>query len=106
VSYVARTIARDLGAAVLVLSSTARANYAELVNDPTKDPGDLVGLGKESGEIEYAADGVVVLARGDKPGARVLVVSKNRHGPLGRVALRWSGTAFAEGDEPVGAVEL
>ena len=107
VSYVARTIARDLGAAVLVLSSTARANYAELVNDPAKDPGDLVGLGKESGEIEYAADGVAVLARqGDKPGGRVLVVSKNRHGPLGRVDLRWSGTAFSEGDAPAEAVEL
>jgi replicative DNA helicase len=107
VSYVARTIARDLGAAVLVLSSTARANYAELVNDPTKDPGDLVGLGKESGEIEYAADGVIVLARrSDKPRGRVLVVSKNRHGPLGRVELDWSGTAFAEGDGPREDVEL
>ncbi len=39
---------------MLVLSSTARANYAELVNDPTREPGDMVGLGKESGEIEYA----------------------------------------------------
>lgn len=107
VSYVARTIARDLGAAVLVLSSTARANYAELVNDPTKDPGDLVGLGKESGEIEYAADGVIVLARrSDKPRGRVLVVSKNRHGPLGRVELDWSGTAFAEGDGPREEVSL
>jgi replicative DNA helicase len=107
VSYVARTIARDLGAAVVVLSSTARANYAELVNDPTKDPGDLVGLGKESGEIEYAADGVIVLARrNDKPRGRVLVVSKNRHGPLGRVELDWSGTAFAEGDGPRDEVAL
>ena len=38
------TIARDLGAVVLVLSSTARANYADLVNDPARDPVDLVGL--------------------------------------------------------------
>lgn len=101
VSYVARTIARDLGAAVLVLSSTARANYAELVNDPSKDPSDLVGLGKESGEIEYAADGVAVLARsGNAPNGRVLVVAKNRHGPLGRAELRWSGTDFREDDSP------
>ena len=42
------------GAVVLVLSSTARANYAALVNNPETDPGDLVGLGKESGEIEYS----------------------------------------------------
>lgn len=103
VSYVARTIARDLGAVVLVLSSTARANYADLVNDPAKDPSDLVGLGKESGEIEYAADGVLVLSR-DKAEAtrRTLVVAKNRHGPLGRVELEWSGTEFSEprGDMP------
>ena len=106
VSYVARTIARDLGAAVLVLSSTARTNYAELVNDPTKDPSALVGLGKESGEIEYAADGVLVLARhADQPKARVFVVAKNRHGPLGRVELEWSGTAFREGDSPREPVE-
>lgn len=100
VSYVARTIARDLGAVVLVLSSTARANYAELVNDPSKDPGDLVGLGKESGEIEYAADGVFVLARqqGEEARGRTLVVAKNRHGPLGRVDLAWSGTAFSSAE--------
>lgn len=95
VAYVARAIARDLGAVVLVLSSTARANYAGLVNDPSRDPADLVGLGKESGEIEYAADGVLVLARtAERPDARVLVVAKNRHGPVGRAELTWSGTTF------------
>jgi replicative DNA helicase len=99
VSYVARTLARDLGAVVLVISSTARANYADLVNDGTRDPSDLVGLGKESGEIEYAADGVLVLARNSTaPRSRVLVISKNRHGPLGRVDLEWTGTSFLEGD--------
>lgn len=107
VSYVARTLARDLQAAVLVLSSTARANYADLVSDPLRDPSDLVGLGKESGEIEYAADGVLVLARhADRPRIRVLVASKNRHGPLGRVELEWTGTAFRETDAPRGADAL
>lgn len=100
VSYVARSIARDLGAVVLVLSSTARANYGELVNSAESDPGDLVGLGKESGEIEYAADGVLVLARHadkvNRPRTRVMVVAKNRHGPLGRVEFEWSGTTFTE----------
>lgn len=99
ISYVARTLARDLDATVLVLSSTARANYAELVNDPSRDPGDMVGLGKESGEIEYAADSVMVLAKhAERPRGRVLVVAKNRHGPLGRAELDWTGTAFIEGD--------
>jgi replicative DNA helicase len=99
VSYAARAIARDLGAVVIVLSSTARANYAELVNDPQRDPAELVGLGKESGEIEYAADGVLVLARGaaaDDPKRRTLVVAKNRYGSTGRVDLHWSGTLFTD----------
>ena len=101
ISYVARTLARDLDATVLVLSSTARANYAELVNDPTREPGDMVGLGKESGEIEYAADSVIVLAKhAQRPRSRVLVVAKNRHGPLGRAELEWTGTSFVEGDLP------
>ena len=83
------------------LSSTARANYAELVNDPTREPGDMVGLGKESGEIEYAADSVIVLAKhAQRPRSRVLVVAKNRHGPLGRAELEWTGTSFVEGDLP------
>lgn len=99
ISYVARTLARDLDATVLVLSSTARANYAELVNDPAREPGDMVGLGKESGEIEYAADSVMVLAKhAERSRGRVLVVAKNRHGPLGRAELEWTGTAFTEGD--------
>ena len=61
----------------------------------------MVGLGKESGEIEYAADSVMVLAKhSERPRGRVLVVAKNRHGPLGRAELDWTGTAFVEGDLP------
>jgi hypothetical protein len=86
---------------VLVLSSTARANYADLVNDPARDPVDLVGLGKESGEIEYAADGVMVLSRGADGGrSRVLVLAKNRHGPVGRAELQWNGHTFSSTDGP------
>lgn len=101
VSYVARALARDLGAVVLVLSSTARANYATLVNNPETDPVDLVGLGKESGEIEYAADGVMVLARNAEPRrGRVLVLAKNRHGPVGRADLEWNGHTFSCAEGP------
>ena len=79
------------------------------MNSPDRDPADLVGLGKESGEIEYAADGVLVLARhAARPGGRVLVVAKNRHGPLGRTELDWTGTAFVEPclDAPTDNIEL
>ena len=101
VSYVARALARDLNAVVLVLSSTARANYAALVNNPETDAADLVGLGKESGEIEYAADGVMVLARNAAPSqGRVLVLAKNRHGPVGRAELRWNGHTFSSTGAP------
>jgi hypothetical protein len=64
-SYQGRAVARDLNAAVVLVSSTARDNYAILDNgDPeTVRPGTLVGLGKESGEIEYSADSVMVLVR-------------------------------------------
>lgn len=101
-AYTARALARDLGAVVLVLSSTARENYGRLEWSEDRDPSDLVGTGKESGEVEYAADGVLVLARqkdAAKSRERVLVVAKNRHGPLGSVDLRWNGTAFASQDQ-------
>ena len=96
VSYVARALARDLNAVVLVLSSTARANYEALVSNPARDATDFVGLGKESGEIEYAADGVLVLARhAKKPDVRVLVVAKHRHAALkGGADMRWTGAEF------------
>ncbi len=107
VSYVARALARDLNAAVLVLSSTARANYASLVNNPETDAADLVGLGKESGEIEYAADGVMVLARNAAPSrGRVLVLAKNRHGPVGRAELDWNGHTFTSASDGLQEIAL
>ena len=65
-AYQARAVARDLNAVVLLVSSTARNNYEKLIIDPDRDkpdPGELVGYGKESGEIEYSSDGVFVLAK-------------------------------------------
>ena len=96
VSYVARGLACELDAVVLVLSSTARANYESLVRSPSRDATDFVGLAKESGEIEYAADGVFVLTRqGKKRDGRLLVVAKHRHAALkGDAEMRWTGTGF------------
>ncbi|MBT3223061.1 MAG: AAA family ATPase [Proteobacteria bacterium] len=92
------------GAAILALSSTARSNYAHLrdVDALTlardggmkgknwQAPVDLVGLGKESGELEYDAPLVMCLAS-DKGNenepmgqrAALVVVPKNRHGHRG-----------------------
>ena len=67
-AYAGRAAARDLDAAVLMISSTSRDNYAILGGDGKQKLGQgsaarLVGLGKESGEVEYAADTVTVLCR-------------------------------------------
>lgn len=78
-AYAARMVAEEYGAAVLMVSGTARDNYAALtvrgkVNPSPGNVGltrnglkygaaDLVGMGKESGEIEYSADSVLVLAK-------------------------------------------
>jgi replicative DNA helicase len=96
VSYVARALARDLNTVVLVLSSTARANYKDLTWTDTRDAREFVGYGKESGEIEYSADGVLVLAHAEEPTSpiRTLVVAKHRTGPTGAASLHWTGTRF------------
>lgn len=76
-TYAARAIARELGIAVLLVSATAREHYAALgVGEGRKgeshtplgrgDPGRLMGTGKESGEVEFSADAVLVLGRGRK----------------------------------------
>lgn len=92
-SYAAREVARKHNAAVLLLCSTARNSYEALDGDekPYERPaGAMVGLGKESGEIEYAADTVLVMAREafekDKPRKSFVGVAKMRAGKLGSVA--------------------
>lgn len=75
-AYAGRAIARDMDAAVVFVSSTARENYREIDGRPAKgekegsgpklgegNPARFVGLGKESGEIEFAADSVLTLCR-------------------------------------------
>jgi replicative DNA helicase len=101
VAYLARALGRDLGVAVLALSSTARGNYADFdvpVDEVT--PGSLLGVGKESGEIEYSADTVMVLGRGPMPtygtGIRTAWISieKQRAGCPGVAPLRFNGHRF------------
>lgn len=84
-AYAAREVSRKMDVAVLMVSSAARNHYGLLAGEiekaglwafkipdgPRKDlwrrgiknPDMLVGLGKESGEIEYSADSVTVAVK-------------------------------------------
>ena len=96
-SYAANNAALSGECAVLLVSATAREKYPELNLDLNKlpDAGGKVGFGKESGEIEYAATSVLVMARDNAhPWDRLVGVAKNRHGGIGWAALPWDGSAF------------
>jgi KaiC/GvpD/RAD55 family RecA-like ATPase len=96
-SYRAREIARRHGVAVLAVSSTAResAKALRIENNKTLPyPGELVGTGKESGEIEYSADGVMVLVEHGGEGRDKLVyvaLAKVRAGQPGWLRLWFDG---------------
>lgn len=110
-----RNAAMKSNASLLILSSTARENYTKMGGDDTKTglpPGQgnarvLVGLGKESGEIEYSADTVFVMTQESwstpeppADGTRVhLALAKNRNGEAGWIPLRFNGNFFWEHDE-------
>lgn len=107
-AYTARAIAKEEGLAILLVSGTARVNYPQLKADDHTIAQDLVGLGKESGEVEYAADAVLVLAREESPThadafprPMRLVLAKNRAGPVANVKLLFDGTRF-DGGAPTG----
>lgn len=115
-AYAGRAVARDFGAAVLMLSSTAREGYkrSRISSDGGDDGGvvvsgedatnasELVGLGKESGDIEYAADSVMVLVSGDYDRTTLstpihLAVAKVRAGRPGWCPLEFDGATFRPG---------
>lgn len=106
-AYVGRAVAREHDAAVLMLSSVSRDNVKRLrvggdegnVKEDTS-PAELVGLGKESGEIEYAADTVLALAAepyaAGRPTAIRLAVAKMRAGAPQWCDLTFNGSTFSE----------
>jgi replicative DNA helicase len=118
VAYQARGLARDLQAAIVLVSSTARQNYNLFANDSGFPPAGLrldgtrrsilspdmlVGLGKETGEIEYAADSVTVMGRiprdrfpsgPDGFGPVLLATAKLRAGPPSWCVLGSNGQTF------------
>jgi replicative DNA helicase len=135
-SYACRAAARDHDAVVLALSSTSREGSklarvdgsradgpnddgegrrgqfrgADDESDPKRPPlFELVGLGKESGDVEYSADSVLTFCPetwpdGEKPpkgGKRIHVaVAKLRAGPASWCALAFDGTRFTEPPAP------
>lgn len=99
-SYEARAAARDFNAAVLLLSSTSRESFERLtkeeeITDETAHR--LVGTGKESGDIEYAADTLMVLCPRKQPTDSVkLAIAKVRAGQASCQELEFDGGGFSE----------
>ena len=112
-AYTGRAMAREHGASVVMVSSTARGNYKTLTGTEKESPAlgqgsptRLVGLGKESGEIEFAADYVLVLAVEEKdPEQRqwpvYLAAAKVRAGLTGWAKLTFNGTQFEAYQRPI-----
>ncbi len=115
-SYAARAAARDHHASVLLISSVAREHYPYLtgqkrVNDLSPgegNPARFLGVGKESGEIEYAADSVLVLCQDgieDSNNAVLrniyLGIAKQRAGLTRWVPLQFDGNRFSDPDNSV-----
>lgn len=107
-AYTGRSLATNHGAAVLLLSSVSRENIkmlserrekGHLGDDKQMHPSELVGLGKESGEIEYSADTVLALCRGEFRTTYTethLVVAKVRAGKTSWQRLDFNGGRFTE----------
>jgi len=116
-AYQARNVARKTGMVVLLVMSTARSNYAHATSldgdkftDPTetkegkrKSAEHLVGLGKESGDIEYSLSTLIAFVRGPKVQHanrdRTLIdigVAKDREGPGGWSSVTFAGAAHEE----------
>lgn len=128
-AYAARGIARQYKATALLISSVARNNYASVsdydVLSQARLSGEaargilldrimfradaLVGMGKESGEIEYAADSVTIavsLPSSTPRTARSIVfaTAKLRSGRPGWSVLQFDGHRFA--DAPDGGLAV
>ena len=113
-AYAGRLVARDQRAAVLLLSSTPRGSYNALAarNDKgdvldkelgidaltANTAGRFVGMGKESGEIEYAADLALVLVKpwtvDPAPWPVALGIAKQRAGREAWIKLTFDGDCF------------
>lgn len=111
-AYQARDVSRRFDVAVLMISSAARNHYGLLAGDFDQaglttrkghrailHPHVLLGLGKESGELEFSADTSTVLLRWPVPlengeTAILVAVPKVRAGPESWSALAFGGGRF------------
>ncbi len=104
-SYGARMVARDFGSVVVMISSTSRA-AAKALYDPKNKPWDndprlYIDSGKESGEIEYSADSVLLLCRGrhipeERRTETHIGITKLRMGTTSWQHLSFDGNNFTE----------
>jgi len=101
-----RAAARDLEAAVLVISSASRVSSRQIdkIDPAHDDPRELVTVAKESGDVEHAADTMTVLVSGeystDAPTDCPVAIAKARaRGPSwGRLV--FNGSTFTEAPCP------
>lgn len=85
-----KALARELKVPVIAISSLSRSP-----KDAAKAPPRMSDL-KESGDVEYAADFVILIwnADGTKDGPVNFVVAKNRNSPAEMVSGHWIGRHF------------
>jgi hypothetical protein len=114
-SYIARHIASEMNMVVLVISSIARDKYQVIANAATqsgltfdmdatgapinrkiKNPDALVGLGKESGDIEFSADSVSAIARMPDSDDMLWITAKGRATGASWSPMRFTGFRYEE----------
>jgi hypothetical protein len=105
VSEAMRVMAQKLGCPILAISSTSRNGTTMLRKPLSFEPEELVGLGKESGDIEYDANTVITIGLDPKTGDEeeepewrdaIVTVAKGRFGPGQKhIAYRLNGKAGA-----------
>ena len=95
-----KNLARDLDVPVIVLAQVSRAV------DDRQDKRPFLSDLKDSGIIEQEADAVMMLYREDvytegslKAGVAEVLVEKNRHGPTGRLTLKFDAPTFRFSDQ-------
>jgi len=107
-AYEARAAVRKHNATALLLSSIARDKYQETLGKKGRDgervpvtakpASAMIGLGKESGDIEFAADGVFALCAEELDGAGSrtvhLAIAKQRAGLTSWESFSFDGVSF------------